>query len=321
MEIVITWYKDWMKDQVISMFENEYQVERSHFERLFDQFYFQPYQQDKCILVVAVDDKKVAGFQSFFYWPYVQGNNRYNSFQSGNSLVHPDYRGKGIFQKMLAFINTENKTLGIDFLMGFPVTASYKNFIKDKWQNILNLKWFVKISNPFGFLNTNLSHIKGFVKDLTYFNTPTDKLPTIRLSADKSFINWQQNYMPPDTYYSFVFEKNGNKIILHLKRNKRKKLLNELIIGNILFNQESAIGQLQFALEELKKKIRNSFSCHFISVAINEDCKNKEKSLLLAAGFKKTQKATYFIIKPFNVNDSLLDPKQWELYRSDIDTW
>lgn len=318
MEIVITWYNDTMQKQVISMFEKEYQLEKQHFENLFNNFYFHSFQKSKCILIVALDGDTVAGFQSFFYWPYEVSGKTTNSFQSGNSLVHPNYRGKGIFQKMLAFIDKENKTLGIDFLMGFPVQASLRNFIKDKWVNIFNLKWHIKTGNPLAFLNVNLETKTGFKKGLVY-DEMTYHNNKIRLNTNIDFINWRNNYLEKDLYYSFIYNDESNQVIFHLKKNKRKKVLNELIIGNVLFNENISPGILLKALGALISKTKMLF--HFISIAFNEEGDSILKECLEKLAFKKTKKSIYFIVKPFANNEVVLEAKNWIVYRSDIDTW
>jgi len=317
MEIVITWYNDTMQDQVISMFENEYKLNRQYFNTLFNDFYFHPFQKDKSILIVALDGDTVAGFQSFFYWPYNFAGKTFNSFQSGNSLVHPNYRGKGIFQKMLAFIDKENKTIGIDLLMGFPVEASLRNFIKDGWKNIFDLTWYLKIGNPLAFFDADLGKKPNFSKGLNYLpNFTEDKF---KLNTDGSFAAWRNNYLGADTYFSFTYKTDNETIIFHLKKNKRKKVLNELIIGNVLLSSGKANVFLKDALKELLSKVKMDF--HFISIAINESGDHLLKQDLEILNFKRTNKSVYFIVKPFSDNGHMLEPANWCVYRADIDTW
>src|SRR5688572_29539213 len=131
MEIKITWFEPAMKSQVVSLFEKEYNTPPGYFTKLFDLFYMHPFQQNKCLMAAALVGDQVVGFQSFFFWPYIRNNITYNTFQSGNSLIHPQFRGQGIFNKMLLFVSSETRFKQVDFLVGFPVGASFKNFIKD----------------------------------------------------------------------------------------------------------------------------------------------------------------------------------------------
>ncbi len=318
MEINIAWYTDDLRPQVIKLFAAEYGLDPGSFAQLFEKFYFHPFQKDKCLLVVALDGTTVAGFQSFFYWPYTFGGKTYNSFQSGNSLVHPGYRGKGIFNKLLAFVDQENKTAGIDLLMGFPVEASLKNFLKDKWNNILNLHWHVKPLNPLAF--SSFKGGKQFIPGCEYFNAANPEQNVFRLSQNKEFTDWRKEYLA-GTYYSFRYKNAEHEIIFHLKPNKRKKILNELVIGNILFSSEKARVYLYAAFKSLAAGARKSFGAHFLSLALNDSCSINFKAVLKQAGFRRGKKSIYFIAKAFKNTEPVLKPANWLLFRSDIDTW
>lgn len=318
MEMNITWYKDCHKEQVIKLFAAEYGLDPVSFGVLFERFYLHPFQKNKCLLIVALDGETVAGFQSFFYWPYTFGGKTWHSFQSGNSLVHPAHRGKGLFNKMLAFIDKENKTADIDFLMGFPVQASLKNFLKDKWENILNLRWYVKPCNPLAF--SSFSGSKGFAPGCENFGSENPEQNVLRLSRQSGFTDWRKEYLA-GSYYSFRYTKGEEEIIFHLKPNKRKKVLNELVIGNILFSNEKAQIYLFAALKKLAAAAGMTFGVHFLSLALNEACSLNFAPVLKQAGFKRSKRSIYFIAKPFKDNQFVLDPANWLLFRSDIDTW
>lgn len=317
MELSIAWYTDDLRAQVIDLFVREYGVEAQAFNRLFEKFYFHPFQKDKCLLVVALDGATVAGFQSFFYWPYTLGNKTWHSFQSGNSLVHPAYRGKGIFNRMLAFLDQENKHVKIDFLMGFPVEASLRNFLKDKWQHILDLRWYVKACNPLGFFTFCAN--RYFEAGCADFGSTVEQ-GVLRLTSSAGFTAWRKDYLA-GSYFSFRYGSGAEEIILQVKPNKRKKVLNELIVGNILFKSEAGFAHLEEALAALGRAARRSFAVHFISIAINEQSAFDTKSSLLRNGFKRSEKKIYFITKPFGNSNLVLEPQNWLLYRSDIDTW
>lgn len=319
MAIEITWYTDNLRGQVIDLFVKEYGVDKEEFNTLFERFYFHPFQKNNCLLIVALDGEIVAGFQSFFFWPYHFEGKTFNSFQSGNSLVNPAYRGQGLFNKMLAFINQENETRQIDFLMGFPVEASLRNFIKDKWSNILDLRWHIKFCNPLGFSGSLKG--KNISVGLKHFPAQTKFPGNVTLNSNSEFNSWRENYLKKDLYYSFHYRDKNDEIIFHLKKNKRKKILNELVIGNIRYNSPSAVSKTSIALQELNSSVRNSFSFHFISCAFNEKCTLNLGSEFLEAGFKPTEKKIHFIVKPYKGNTFVEAPEKWLLFRSDIDTW
>src|SRR3954467_5729352 len=93
-------YEEWMRPQISKMFSDQYGIREEAFAQLMSDFYEHPFQKNKCIRIIAKEGNMVTGFQSFFYWPYEINGRVYNSYQSGNSLVRPGFRGKGIFQKL-----------------------------------------------------------------------------------------------------------------------------------------------------------------------------------------------------------------------------
>lgn len=65
----------------------------------------------------------MAGFQSFFYWPVVVDGRLIRSYQSGNTLVHPDFRGQRLFARMLNYIHEPESGFNCELLIGFPSKA------------------------------------------------------------------------------------------------------------------------------------------------------------------------------------------------------
>ena len=145
-------YDDWMFDQVIDMIVEQYGRDRDGEAELFRNFYEAPFQRESGIRLVALDGDRVCGFQSYFYWPYMFSGQKLRSFQSGNSLVSPDYRGRRIFSRLLNFLDELEDRPQIDFLMGFPVQMSYGSFIRNGWDNPLDLNWYVRPIHPLSAL-------------------------------------------------------------------------------------------------------------------------------------------------------------------------
>ena len=307
-----------MKPQVSALFSAQYGTEESVVEKTQEGFYNHSFQRQKSIRIVALDDNKVIGFQSLFYWPYQKDGVQYNSLQSGNSLVHPEYRGKGIFQSLLNFLDDYNKDLKIDFLVGFPVEASFKSFLKNKWSNPFDLVWQMKIINPLGFLFSSKGVTEGFDKSP---QSLIQKVPenTFRLLKDPDFENWLSSFRDLKQYSYFNFTDNGDKISFSLKVNKRSRWFNELIIGDI----KSSTDDLSFIEKGLSKLIRRAFLSYritAITIAVNEFSSSSVNKVLNKKGFFKTNKKIHFITKTFN-KAGIDVPENWELYRSDIDTW
>lgn len=318
-DIKITLYEPWMHGQIIRMVCNEYGGEEDHHDKFYKNFYDHPYQREKCIRIVAKDGEKVVGFQSFFSWPYLLDGRIMNSYQSGNSLVDSNYRGKGIFQGLLNYLDVIQKDKKVDFLIGFPVKASYNSLIRNKWSNILNLKWYVKITSPFSIFQR-----PPFAKlSLAKTPEPIPGIPTYKgftLSRDPDFETWRKYYSGHNHYFYFNYTDGGHCVRFNLKVNLRG-IMKELIVGRVQTNCDD-LDFLGAAVKALVRKAREERVFTFLSVALNDQYYRTQ--ILMAfrqAGFIRINKQIYFLVKDFSAEKRIFQRELWELYRSDIDTW
>ena len=310
-------YEDWMRPQVIALFDMEYATGASQFDTLFGHFYEQQFQRSNCIRIVALDGERVAGFQSFFYWPVLIDGVEVQSFQSGNSLVHPDYRGKGLFGKMLNFIHEPGSGFNAELLIGFPVEASYNSFKRNGWSNPFNLQWYIKPLNPILSLFSNpeasLRRAWGN-RSLADFH-PSSTISCVAQRAD--FDQYRFAYEVGD-FYRFIFEKDGKKAFFELKAQRRKKVIRELVIGKFLVTHTEP-EFMRLALRELIKEVKRNAHFSIISFAVN-DGSSALVDAVTSVGMKPIDKRIYFIAKG-PLADKVQDWSSWWMFRSDIDTW
>ncbi len=311
-------YEDWMRPQVISLFASEYGVEFNEFEKLFVKFYEAPYQQNRSIRIVTVDGDKVGGFQSFFYWPLHQENKTIHALQSGNSLVHPDFRGKGLFAKMLDFIHLPENNIHFDLLIGFPVEASYNSFIRKNWENPFNLQWYIKPLNPIISVFSNVS--RQLERSGRFHRIPTD------INRDDSSITVEQSTRmdeyrfdyQSEPHFRFVHEKATNKALFEFKIQIRKKVIQEIVIGKAIFTTTDS-SYRRIAWSEFEKELRRNCNASFMSYAINE-LNIQSIEPIEQIGFRKIDRKIYFIAK---AKEGKLEASwhQWHIERGDINTW
>ena len=149
----------------------------------------------------------------------------------------------------------------------------------------------------------------------------TQKIPanTFRLFKDPEFENWLSSFRDSKKYCFFNFTDGGNKICFSLKINKRSRWFNELIIGDIKSSTDD-LGFIEKGISKLIRHAISSFRITAITVAVNEFSSSPVNKVLKKKGFFKTNKKIHFITKSFN-KQGIDVPANWELYRSDIDTW
>jgi len=310
-----------MKDQVASLFSLQYGVSKQAFSTLIDNFYDHPFQKGKCIRIAALDGKTVVGFQSFFSWPYEMNGKTYRSFQSGNSLVHPSYRSKGIFRKLLEYIDLHREEMGIDFLLGFPIEVSKNSFLRNGWKNILNLDWFVCPSSILSIFSGNENEkLKTIFSQNNSTFIPSSIQNLIHLSTAKEFVDWRINYSTKLNHFYHTYTEKDKTICFSLKTSRRKRIIRELIIGNISTNSKDSVF-IQKSLKDLITIVKARRCISIISFAQNPNAFFISSEIIQNVGFKKNNRQIYFCVKSFGGSEPIEDASKWQLFRSDIDTW
>lgn len=321
--IKITFYEPWMEQQVIDLFCEEYGNNVDQFTAFFLNFYNNSFQKNRAIKIVAIADKTVAGFVSLSIWPYLIDQNNYNTYQCGNVIINKHFRGKGLYNKMLSFIDENNQSLNIDVIIGFPIKEILKLYIKNGWKNPFNLSWYIKVVNVFSLLfplNKKLLE-KAFYLNPKYLPVkPT--YSKIELDKSEEFNAWHKAYNSQNKYYYYHVNHDDFFIEFTLKINIRKHIIKELIIGDINTNTDNH-DFITLAFKKLKKAAFSTFQVSIISIAINdENLSSGIKQTIDFLKFRRIEKNIKFIYKNFHVSEDLVSTcSNWNLYRRDLDTW
>jgi hypothetical protein len=310
-------YEDWMRPQVVALFDMEYATGTAQFDTLFVKFYEQEFQSKMCIRIVATDGERVAGFQSFFYWPVRINGREVRSYQSGNSLVHPDYRGKGLFGKMLNYIHEPGNGFNAELLIGFPVEASYNSFIRNGWKNPFNLQWYVKPMNPILslFSSPELQLRKAWGnRSADNFNSDVS---VVNVAQRADFDSYRFAYETGD-FYRYIYEKEGKRAFFELKAQRRKRIIRELVVGKFLTTHADD-EFIRGAIRSLIREVRRRANFTLISFAVNHESRALTVALS-ELGLRAIEKRIYFIAKG-PLADQVTDWSNWWMFRGDIDTW
>jgi len=316
--ILIKDFEDWMNPQVIKMFSDFYGTPENEIKITQKKFFNHPYQENRLIKIVALMGDKVIGFTSFSYWPYRNKGVLYKSFQVGNAMIHPEYRGKRIFPMLLKYVDDNHKKLGVDFLFAFPhLTASFPSFMRFGYTNPFDLVWGIKIINPFAFL----FNYKKIINNFSDTASVIEETETIhfKLERTRGFDDWFFASRAENNYAYFNYEHGGDKVCFYLKVNKRGKWINELIIGDIRTNSKHP-DALKKSFNKLFSMVRKAKSISIISIAYNKSLKSY-KSEIISKEFRKIKPIIHFVYKNYLNEINLSNAADWELYRADLDTW
>jgi GNAT superfamily N-acetyltransferase len=314
MDIVL--YQTWMRAQIVELFAMEYGVSVSDFEHTFVAFYEHPFQEGQGVRIVALDGEKVGGFQSFFYWPVSGPFGTARVLQSGNSLVHPEFRGKGLFGKMLDYVEKPGSGVQFDYLIGFPVEMSFGSFMRKKWLNPFDLQWYVRPMRPVRALLSNPE--KGLRRAFGE-RTPLDAAVTpgcYAIEQSAAFDTYRFGFQK-DPLFRYTYRSGNNWALFELKLQRRKRVLTELVIGKIA-SSTSDKDWMEQALQGLINVVNRHTSVSMVSIAINPLAPSLNEAVQ-QAGFRKINRSIHFIAKGTKLEQ--MDWSRWWVFRGDIDTW
>jgi len=295
------------------------------------------------IYLIFNEDNKLIGANSFFINEIKYNNETYLGVQSGDTMVHKDYRGKGLFKKIIQYAISDLTNSGYKFIYGFANNQSYPGFVKLNFETMYQVNIYNKILNYKQFLYSKKKHnlfkaIGGgldFISNLhshtqdeieiTSVGNIDDELESFIANCydrkyhfikDENTIMWKYHNKPHGNYETVVLRKN-NKIIAAFIL--RIDAVDELNKGNIVeyFISENC---------DLRK---------IIKVLCNYLCRNKKLDYmqLWDCGdlkfieackknyFIKRNNELYLIVKKLD-NDfsSISDIKMWHIVNGDADT-
>jgi GNAT superfamily N-acetyltransferase len=278
-----------LKYQIITPNDNEFhnglletaseihQREKDTSEWLKWKYFSSPF--GNCIVACAINEQnKVVGEISFGRYEFILNNETVKAAYSYQTMVHPDYQGKGVFKKLTNLAINECKNQGVEILFNFPNANSYMPFIKNKWKPINSIKYWMK---PMRFLKVlaNITSIrKSFqvdnaisldeinvqkLKELFYNVKPLNIPNTLCPNRTKEFLEWRYTSYPVAKYKSVI----NDRIAVIVRTGTRGKLKEvqimeafEIIANS--FNKDE--------IKRIEEQIKNELNADLITFNITE---------------------------------------------------
>jgi len=229
-----------------------------------------PFRIDEVPIIVAENNHRLIGARPFVATRMLIAGKIMNALQPCNTMVHPEFRGKGVFPQMNEFAIKEFQGTDYKIFYNFPNKNSFRGYLKCGWQAIGRTAWYWKILNPEKVLNAvfnnyvlrkaggllsgiywhkfrlpefqNRNVTIGFVNDLNFleriFNdwrSDNGKIYTIR---DERYLNWRFRSHPKKKYL-FIVSQMGEETKGYFTLNidsfmgmKRGTISDYLVVGN-----------------------------------------------------------------------------------------
>ena len=313
----------------------------------FDWQYQQNPKGDAIIITVKDQDKDnaIVGVNAFLPMDFILNQKQVNCFLSCNSIIDPDYRGKGIFTQLVSKIPEIFSTKQFSIIYGVPNLNSTKIFTKNQFFEISKLPLLIKPLNLSSYFKFPLSKIMKpfdiFWKS-KYSITPDiqqlDKLFTsefddlIKKSLNrlpifhfrtKEFLQWR--YMNhPTRNYQILTLRNESKLIGYIITREMDIFSKKVgVIVDFLIDPNY---EQRIIFQKLIKNVMNGFWKNNISIVVSTSkTGNLENAILRKAGFFSApsflkQEQLPLIISDFDHNaDDFNDFKKWFFTLGDYD--
>lgn len=276
------------------------------------------------IALVALSGKRVVGMQTYSPWPYLRDGTRYVSLQSGATLVHPAFRGRKLFQQMLAEGTGLAMSKGVDFLMGFPVPMSYRGFMRDGWRDMGRLRWWTRPIHPLTLLRQRRNSGAKATELVLGERLQPERLGRFPAVASRfcladtvDFLQWR--YAEESRRPRYFECTSGTHRAGFTVRASSSHGYSEALIGKIRTDD----GGVLFTTRALGALCR---ACSYggitaVSTAVVNPSAATRAALLLG-GFIPAKVGTPLIVKELHTAPEVLEKALWrDIFLEDVDTW
>ena len=222
--IIIREYNTKDIDQIIELNQRVFS-KQEHFEIKRDRVWFEwknlknPF-GESIIIVSENENKEIVGSRIFWAWKFKIRMNEFLAYQPIDTVVDPNYQGKGLFYKMTKKALDIALEKNSSFIFNFPNQNSLPGNLNLGWSYVSKLIWYVKIKNPGYVFNQNkqaesLSDLKNYkiteekIKDIKFKDNFDGK---VKATKSFSFIKWRYIDHPFFNYGIITYKKNKKEI-------------------------------------------------------------------------------------------------------------
>ncbi|OPY15883.1 MAG: hypothetical protein A4E69_00385 [Syntrophus sp. PtaB.Bin138] len=184
---------------------------------------FDTSEQNRPIIVCAVDGEKVVSFNSWIIWKFKVNERVFIGYQSGESATDNNYRRMGIWGKVISLGEKLAEERGIDFFFGFPAAVSFGGFIKAGYHAVGTFDMMLHIIHPFLFRRANANQDV----DYSFKHEHVSQNNLISPIEDSEYIDWRYHRNPKHYMIITHAEKQDNSTFVVRKNiyfNKRYKV-------------------------------------------------------------------------------------------------
>ena len=287
-------------------------------------------------VIVAIENGKIIGARPFWFAEMWLGDKRVKTAQHCDTMVHPDYQGRGIFNLMGQFAIRYLKDNGYALSYGFPGPMSRPGFLKQGYRIVAETENMFRVVRPRKLLsykmgNKMLGGGLGFFYD-AFLNNRAKKTTRvsdsfqvevsdrytgdlkdvddlrdksgINLVRSESYLRWRFDKHPQRSYRYVIAKKEGKLwgyAVISVQP-QPNGLVNGLIVDYLVKNKD--LSCFRVLIDRCLNELGKSQLDIVLAWAFNESQLRKE--LLKYFGFKSSTKFPYNKLFGYAYLDAIL---------------
>ena len=99
-------------------------------------------------VVVAVDGDRIVGARPLMLANIRVGNEILKAGQPCDTMVHPEYRRRGVISRMNDLAIEQARTMGVSLFYNFPNPFALRGYLKQGWQRVMPLESLMRFEEP-----------------------------------------------------------------------------------------------------------------------------------------------------------------------------
>lgn len=209
------------------------------------------------ILACAEEDGEIAGCVAYGIQPFQMGNKTIKGALAFENFVHPKWRRRGLFKKLISLSEKETLSRGIEILFVFPNAQSLQGYLSVGWTQTESTQYLIrpylkarsllKLKDIRKSFVPNESNLNQIIPISTFQQQATMQLQSV---ITKEYLNWRFFTYPVSEY--FVIE---NKAYQSIVRVGKRGTVKEAQVLMLNITDENKF-KLKHLLTECKKGVK-----------------------------------------------------------------
>jgi len=163
----------------------------------------------KSPVLLAFEGDQMIGVRAFMRWEWILDNKIHRAVRAVDTATHPQYQGKGVFNKLTMALVEQCYQDGIEFIFNTPNRQSQPGYLKMGWENINRLMIHIHPVFSWGKKDKDFDVRYGVVPaSFDYFDKAKHKRSSfLSTNVSREYLKWRYAGNPNVRYY--VLKGNG----------------------------------------------------------------------------------------------------------------